>query len=509
MGKQDDNVKIIIDYLSEGPKTADEIIKKVGFSSSSWKKYTGHVNKRLAAEGKKLQLLKGSYSIVYKDSNIEDADNPNEKSDNKSNKKKMSSIDEGDIVETSSRDTVMKVLVLNALSQKASRYVGDSNNGLMTSRELTETVFSNSTNSLKEVVEDGKVIIKYPYSTIDSILGANKLSSNKQIKKKGLIQEGLVEMSDAEKASQRTYDLTPKAPVYLKLGYEAGSIDLWDIKNALQYGGQGYAFSDVLKGIEDIITVFDNDDFYNIEDYYRDLGIRGNKNSNIEKNLNKLSKLDFKKYLLEIEYKPAHPTAGKDLSREMLEGKLEKKLGKKTEEKSGGKSDKKNQIENHKFAVGLVVYVSDKDRLYLLGKDKGSNECIILNTERIKKVSETKMKNNIYGSSEFIDIYHEMFSISVDEPFELKVEFQNTFNIYEKIKRMSAVRPNAVISLKSNDENTIVYYEEKVRGVEDVARWLRSFGRSVKVIKPYILKDRMKSSIERALANYGEGKEDE
>ena len=477
MGKQDDNVKIIIDFLSEGPKTADEIIDKVGFSASSWKKYTGHVNKRLAAEGKKLQLLKGAYSIVYTES------------EKTSDENEASSLEDGFYVEPSSRDTVLRVLVLNALSQKASQHSGDTKKGLMTSKELTETVFSNAENYGDEKIEDDKVIIKYPYSTIDSILGSNKLGDNKKIKKNGLIQDGLVEMIDGKKASQRTFDLTTKSPVYLKIGYEAGTTSLLDVKDALQYGGQGYAFSDILKGIEDIITVFNEDDFYNIDEYYRNLGIRGNHNSVVEKNLKKLNKLDFKKYMLDIEYKPAHPSVNN--------------------ESSGKKAGKKNQTENHKFAVGLVVYVSDKDRLYLIGKDKGSDESIILNTERIQKVSETKIKNDIYGSPEFIDIYNEMFSISVDEPFELKVEFQNTFNIYEKIKRMSAVRPNAVISLKANDEKTIVYYEEKVRGVEDVARWLRSFGRSVKVIKPYILKDRMKNSINRALANYGEGQEDE
>ena len=36
MGKQDDNIKTIIEFLSEGPKTADEIIKK---SICSYSKY--------------------------------------------------------------------------------------------------------------------------------------------------------------------------------------------------------------------------------------------------------------------------------------------------------------------------------------------------------------------------------------------------------------------------------------------------------------------------------------
>ena len=475
MGKQDDNIKTIIDFLSEGPKTADEIIKKVGFTSSSWKKYTGHVNKRLDVEGKRLRLLDHSYSIVNKESEKTDLNN--------------CGIPSGDreYIDPSSKETVMRVLLLNALSQKASVCPATSKSGLMTSKDLTEKIFLNSEYSDNEYIEDDKVVIKYPYKSIDSILGIDKISENNKTKKKGLIQEGFVTMFDAPRLSQRSFDLTTKAPVYLKIGYESGTINLWDIKNSLQYGRQGYAFPDVLKEIEDIVTVFDDDDIYNIDEYYRNIGIRGNQNSSIERMLNKLNKLDFKKYLLNIEYNSAHASF-KSVS-------------------SNKKNAKKKN--SYKFAVGLIVYVSDKDRLYLLGKNKGSDKILILNAEKIKNISEMKIKNDIYGLPEFVDIYNEMFSISVDEPFELKVEFQNRINIYEKIKRMSVIRPNAVISLKANTEKTIIYYEKRVRGIEDVARWLRAFGRSAKVIKPDILRERMKTSIIKSLENYGEELGDE
>ena len=144
----------------------------------------------------------------------------------------------------------------------------------------------------------------------------------------------------------------------------------------------------------------------------------------------------------------------------------------------------------------------------MLGKKAGaglSDEIIMLNSERIVGIKESKKKNTIYGTPEFMSVFEEMFSASLDGPFELLVEFDRFSNIETKLKRMTDIRPNAVIKQKPEDPDKILYYEPKVRGIEDVARWIRTFGKSAKVIKPNSLKKKMKDSILRALANYGEG----
>ena len=478
MAKKVENIDKIIAFLRESPRSKDEIMTEIGLGPDSWHNYGGDVRKKLKLEGETLKISKGVYSIVKLDS--EEREQDEERMD----------------IALSSTDTVMEVLILNALSQKASKKMAEPGKGLMTSRELTEDIFMNTIWDENDTLGDKEELkIIYPYSLVDSVLGANKLDEKKGIKKKGLIQKGVVEMYDSNISTQRTYDLTTKAPVYLKLSYgdEAGCVNIFDLKNTLQNGGQGYAFSDVLEGIDDLMSLYIGEDRYDISEYYKKLGISGNKKSKIEKFLNKLNKIDFKNRVLDIEYKPAHPVN-------------------KTADKSSKKKDAKNQNENYKFAVGLVFYASDKDRLYLLGKKTGagqSEDIIMLNAERIVNISESKKKNTIYSNPEFLSVFDEMFSASIDGPFELMVEFDRYGNIEAKLKRMRDIRPNAVIKNKPGDPDKLLYYEAEVRGIEDVARWIRTFGRAAKVIKPNELKKKMKESIDRTLAYYEEGQEDE
>ena len=423
MAKKEENINKIIAFLSESPRSKAELLAETGLGPDSWQKYGGFVRERLKLEGKTLKLCKGIYSI-------EDLE------------PKKSTQDEGQMrIVPSSSDTVMEVLVLNSLSQKASIKNVMAGKGLMTSREITEDIFVKAIWDESEGFGNDEMNgIRYPYSSIDTVLGVDKTDGGRESYKKGLIQKGIVESFEADTKAQRTYDLTIKAPVYLKLGYEAGCVDFDDLNNALQYGGQSYAFSDVLGDIDNLLTLYIDVDKYDINEYYKKIGISGNKKS--------------------------------------------------------------------KFAVGLIFYASDKDRLYLLGKKAGaglSDEIIMLNSERIVGIKESKKKNTIYGTPEFMSVFEEMFSASLDGPFELLVEFDRFSNIETKLKRMTDIRPNAVIKQKPEDPDKILYYEPKVRGIEDVARWIRTFGKSAKVIKPNSLKKKMKDSILRALANYGEG----
>lgn len=466
MAKKEENINKIISFLSESSRSKAEILAETGLGPDSWQKYGGFVRERLKLEGKILKLRKGIYSIEDLDSkeNIQDED-------------RMRII-------PSSSDTVMEVLILNTLSQKASAKNPLAGKGLMTSREITEDIF------VKAIWDEGEDFsdketkgIRYPYSSVDTVLGVDKPDGENGNFKKGLIQKGIVESFEADTKAQRTYDLTTKAPVYLKLGYEAGCVDFDDLNNAIQYGSQGYAFSDVLGEIDDLLSLYIDVDKYDSNEYYKKIGINGNKKTKIARFLKKLNKIDFKNRVLDIEYKPAHPL-----------------------------TKSKINTENYKFAVGLVFYASDKDRLYLLGKKAGANlsdDIIMLNSERIAGITESKKKNEIYGSPEFISVFEEMFSASLDGPFELLVEFDRFSNIETKIKRMTDIRPNAVIKQKPGDPDKILYYEPKVRGIDDAARWIRTFGKSAKVIKPNVLKQKMKDSIYRALAYYEEGQEDE
>ena len=61
-------------------------------------------------------------------------------------------------------------------------------------------------------------------------------------------------------------------------------------------------------------------------------------------------------------------------------------------------------------------------------------------------------------------------------------------------------RKNALIQVQ---EDKIVYIDQ-VSGLSDFANYLRRFGRSVRVIEPLSLKEKMRQSVALSLARYQE-----
>lgn len=158
------------------------------------------------------------------------------------------------------------------------------------------------------------------------------------------------------------------------------------------------------------------------------------------------------------------------------------------------------------FATGMVVYTLEKDTLYLMGKnystEKKYNMLIRLN--QITYIEATTQEHTHFNSMEFQDIYNTMFSISVDEPVNVVVEFKNIFNIKKKLMQLCSQRPTAK-RLRFVGDNII--YRDTIRGLSDFANYLRRFGRGCKVIEPQELKDMMTFSVERSLQRYLEEEE--
>ena len=76
----------------------------------------------------------------------------------------------------------------------------------------------------------------------------------------------------------------------------------------------------------------------------------------------------------------------------------------------------------------------------------------------------------------------------------------NCFNIKERLEKMAANRKFAKLDIS---EDKIVY-RDTVRGLSDVARYLRGFGRSCKVNKPEKLKQMMIESNDKVIEMYEE-----
>ena len=93
-----------------------------------------------------------------------------------------------------------------------------------------------------------------------------------------------------------------------------------------------------------------------------------------------------------------------------------------------------------------------------------------------------------------------MFSISIEPPTDVIVEFDNVANIERKLRYLSCQRRYASIEVSSK---TIIY-KDKISGLTDFAMYLRKFGKCVHVIKPAKLQEMMMYSINRTLSRYKE-----
>ena len=172
--------------------------------------------------------------------------------------------------------------------------------------------------------------------------------------------------------------------------------------------------------------------------------------------------------------------------------------------------DKSDTDISVRFATGMIVYCLEKDTLYLLGSimDEKTYSTdspdIIINANTITGIEEVTpaLKNSCYHSAHFEDIFETMFSISVAEPYEVKVAFDPFGNIKHKVEVLASQRKYAHTTVDETTKELI--YTDTVRGLPDFANYLRQFGRSVKVIAPENLRKMMEYTVLRSLERYEE-----
>lgn len=169
------------------------------------------------------------------------------------------------------------------------------------------------------------------------------------------------------------------------------------------------------------------------------------------------------------------------------------------------------RTENVRLGIGLIVYVLEKDKIYVLGKKYISNKPsknTILNIERIISISESiqddkKIKNPYWECIEFRSIYDEMLSISV-EPCEFVVlRFEDKDYIESKLEILKRTRKKAKIEKRDG----YIYYSDMIRGLSDLRNYLRTFTERCVIISPKTLKNEMTQSIRHNLLLYGENDE--
>ena len=115
-------------------------------------------------------------------------------------------------------------------------------------------------------------------------------------------------------------------------------------------------------------------------------------------------------------------------------------------------------------------------------------------------MEETIVTHSCYRSAYYEELFHAMFSISIETPVSVKVEFDRILNIERKIRHLTKQRNYANCEILENK----IIYTDKISGLSDFAMYLRKFGRNAHVIEPPVLRERMKNSVERTLQHYEE-----
>lgn len=163
---------------------------------------------------------------------------------------------------------------------------------------------------------------------------------------------------------------------------------------------------------------------------------------------------------------------------------------------------RRGEVIKRKVSVGTIIFACERDKMYIIASEEynGADNMTVIDMESIESATESEDINYIYQSDEVQKIIDEMFIVSVDNAENIEVEFKDCFNIKERLEKMAANRKFAKLDIS---EDKIVY-RDTVRGLSDVARYLRGFGRSCKVNKPEKLKQMMIESNDKVIEMYEE-----
>lgn len=303
--------------------------------------------------------------------------------------------------------------------------------------------------------------MKYNDENIEYIVDHPKVkqeydNQKAEIKKKlEKLVEDCVILYSKEKDS---ISVTKNAPQLINLDGD----DIERYLYAIRAYGSVYPLRDILLNVEEKLNPYISEDMFSDSTEYIIVGNRINNNPHVIEKLQVLSVIPYDRYAIKINLK------GKPIW----------------------------------ILAGLVVYAVDKDKLYLIGKVK-KEKYRIIDIEDISGEIEVdeKRPNNLFQSEEYIQLSRDMFSVSAEPKEHVVVEVKDFGSLRRKFETLCYHRNNAVI--KEKDSETFIY-EDDIRGMSDFSKYLRRYGRSVKVIAPESLKKMMLDDITRMEKRYRE-----
>lgn len=272
------------------------------------------------------------------------------------------------------------------------------------------------------------------------------------------------------KRDKKFYLTGKNIPLIKKLSYES-SMEIFDKLITLS---PGTAYFEQLQSIFQKIAHLS--DYTSEESDNNNFLVYGHKAvefQNISHHLNELEKYDYEKNILKIKY-----------------------------------IDQYSKEQIIQFALGLIIFNLEKDKVYLIGKIMETNhndDCeqyIIIDANTITSIDNTSRKHTLFQSTEFLSIYNEMFSISIAPPTDIKINFDCTDGVKSEVEYLNSQRKTSNISC--DEKNNTLTYSDRIRGLEDFLHYLRQFGESARIQEPNELKEKMLFSIKRSLKRYEE-----
>ena len=285
---------------------------------------------------------------------------------------------------------------------------------------------------------------------------------------------------------ENKYSISPSAPVYLSLTKN----QILRLNDLILIYGQGKSYADTLAGIaKQLQSVYEGGILREDRDA-SGIGLHRIRSAEVKHQVERIHKYAYDRKKLSITYE--------------------------------GREGIKNEIKG--FSTGLVIYASDKDCLYLIGKcDKHttigetqtkvdsprlSNPYFVLDVKGISEIREENEVNTDFQSEEYMKMYQQMLVVDVAPPEKVSVEVSaGNRNLIRKmelhVEKRNLDCPEGKGSATFTKDGDHYLYSDTVRGVLEMARFLRQFGSGVTAREPESLRETMKKTAERALKRYG------
>ncbi|WP_022755843.1 WYL domain-containing protein [Butyrivibrio fibrisolvens] len=166
-------------------------------------------------------------------------------------------------------------------------------------------------------------------------------------------------------------------------------------------------------------------------------------------------------------------------------------------------SEYNGKVRHDTVSVGLLFYSVETNVFYALCYNHTQNRIEADRLEYIDRIIDEKQPNTIYHSKKYYQIYNEMFGAGFDkELYHVKVLVSGYSHNKERFTILRSIRENALFREIPNPPDGCIYkyvYEDDIRGLDDFARFLRSFGYSVLALEPPQLKEKMIESYNKII----------